>query len=289
MHLQPRLHAPVDSLPTLTVIVTFPVDSQCLWQVRLVQQKEFGSYAAHQTSRAIIPLTEAKANPLHSALRTNYACSLLSSDELRRICVEEPVKATNRGQPWKEAEQLTSTDFFQRIHHCFNEIGASPRMRQEFAEYHAGKQARKQEKLAYKRQKKHPDDADHWTGQQWSQRTKNAGWVEGWHEPASSSSFGWHSQWLGLKETRSYPTSRATRSAIQCCVVEKKKKKHRPGNMNRSPHQSRDHEPAGVGCAPKHSLCGQARASEPAGPPTTLPITPALRAFIGPKNSTMPW
>ena len=47
-----------------------------------------------------------------------------------------PVKATNRGQPWKE--QLTLTDFFQRIHHCFNEIGASPRMRQEFAEYHAG-------------------------------------------------------------------------------------------------------------------------------------------------------
>ena len=54
-----------------------------------------------------------------------------------------PVKATNRGQPWKEAEQLTSTDFFQRIHHYFNEIGASPRMRQEFADYHAGKQARK--------------------------------------------------------------------------------------------------------------------------------------------------
>ena len=26
------------------------------------------------------------------------------------------------------------------------------------------KQARKHEKLAYKRQKKHPDDADHWTG-----------------------------------------------------------------------------------------------------------------------------
>ena len=59
--------------------------------------------------------------------------------------------------------------------------------------------------------------------------------------------------------------------------------------MNRSPHQSRDHEPAGVGCAPKHSLCGQARAPEPAGPPTTLPITPALGAFIGPKNSIMPW
>ena len=42
-------------------------DSQYLWQVTLVQQKEFGSYGAHQTSRAIIPLTEAKANPLHSA------------------------------------------------------------------------------------------------------------------------------------------------------------------------------------------------------------------------------
>ena len=35
-----------------------------------------------------------------------------------------PVKAINRGQPWKEAEQLTSTDFFQRIHLYFNEIGA---------------------------------------------------------------------------------------------------------------------------------------------------------------------
>ena len=84
---------------------------------------------------------------------------------------------------------------------------------------------------------------------------------------------------------RSYLTFRATRSAIQCCVVEKKK--HRPGNMK--PHQSRDHVPAGVGCAPKHSLCGQARAPEPAGPPTTLPITPALGAFIGPKNSIIPW
>ena len=97
---------------------------------------------------------EAKANPLHSALQTDFAC-------------------------WKEAEQLHSTDFFQRIHLYFNEIDTSPRMRQEFADYHAGKQARKQEKLAYKRQKKHPDDADHWTGQQWSQRTWNAGWVEG--------------------------------------------------------------------------------------------------------------
>ena len=105
---------------------------------------------------------------------TLHAASSVS-DELRRIYVEgRPVKATNRGQPWKEAEQLTSTDFFQRIHHYFNEIGASLRMRQEFADYHAGKQARKQEKSAYKRQKKHPDDADHWTGQQWSQRTRNA-------------------------------------------------------------------------------------------------------------------
>ena len=89
-------------------------DSQYLWQVTLVQQKEFGSYEAHQNSRAIIPLTEAKANPLHSALRTDYACSRLSPEELRRIYVEgRPVKATNRGQPWKEAEQLNSTDFFQ--------------------------------------------------------------------------------------------------------------------------------------------------------------------------------
>ena len=46
-----------------------------VWQVTLVQQKEFDSFEAHQTSRAIIPLTEAKANPPHSALRTDYACS----------------------------------------------------------------------------------------------------------------------------------------------------------------------------------------------------------------------
>ena len=49
-------------------------DSQYLWQVTLVQQK------AHQASRAIIPLTEAKAKPLYSALRTNYACSRLSPE-----------------------------------------------------------------------------------------------------------------------------------------------------------------------------------------------------------------
>ena len=72
-------------------------DSQYLWQATLVQQKEFGSYAAHQTSRAIIPLTEAKANPLHSALRTDYACSLLSSDELRRIYVEGPSQSNQQG------------------------------------------------------------------------------------------------------------------------------------------------------------------------------------------------
>ena len=36
------------------------------------------------------------------------------------------------GQPWKEAVQLNSTDFFQRIHHYFDEIGASTRMRQAF-------------------------------------------------------------------------------------------------------------------------------------------------------------
>ena len=62
--------------------------------------------------------------------------------------------------------------------------------------------------------------------------------------------------------------------------------------MNRSPHQSRDHELAGVGCASKHFLCGQARASEPAGPPTTLPITPALGAFIGqysPRRNMRNW
>ena len=55
------------------------------------------------------------------------------------------------------------------------------------------KTSQEQEKLAYKRQKKHQDDADHWTGQQWSQRTWNAGCVEGWHQPASSSSSRWHS------------------------------------------------------------------------------------------------
>ena len=164
-------------------------DSQYLWQVTLVQQKEFGSFEAHQNSRAIISLTEAKAKPLHSALRTDHACSRLSPEELRRIFVEErPVKATNKGQPWKEAEQLNSADFFRRIHRYFDKIGASTRMRQEYTDYHAGKQAKKQEKLAYKRPRKQPDHADQWAEQQWSQRTWNAGWGEGWHEPASSSS-----------------------------------------------------------------------------------------------------
>ena len=144
--------------------------SQYLWRVTLVQQKEFGSYEAHQNSRAIIPLTEAKAKSLHSALRTDYACSRLSPEELKCIYVEgRPVKATNRGQPWKEAVQRNSTDFFQRIHHYFDEIGASPRMRQAFSEYHAVKQAKKQEKLTHKRPRKQPDHADQWTEQQWSQ------------------------------------------------------------------------------------------------------------------------
>ena len=170
-------------------------DSQYLWQVTLVQQKEFGSYEAHQNSRAIIPLTEAKAKPLHSALRTDHACSRLSPEELRRIFVEgRPVKATNKGQPWKEAEQLNPADFFRRIHRLFDEIGASTRMRQEYTDYHAGKQAKKQEKLAHKRPRKQPDHVDQWTEQHWSQRTWNAGWEEGWHEPASSSSSGWHYQ-----------------------------------------------------------------------------------------------
>ena len=122
-------------------------DSQYLWQVTLVQRKEFGSYEAHQNSRVIIPPTEAKAKPLHSALRTDHVCSRLSSEELRRIFVEgRPVKATNKGQPWKDAEQLNPADFFRRIHRLFDEIGASTRMRQEQTDYHAGKQAKKTRK-----------------------------------------------------------------------------------------------------------------------------------------------
>ena len=53
--------------------------------------------------------------------------------------------------------------------------------------------------------------------------------------------------------------------------------------MNRSPHQSRDHEPAGAGVLPSTPSVTMP------GPlnrlvQTTLPITPALGAFIGPKN-----
>ena len=243
VHLQPRLHAPVDSLPTLIVIVTFPVtyskvvvprlpplqstivapqtkhlqdvqrvrmESEALpfvvplpdcprvqaafcagllhpegppslYQVwpwgcvahsgrnpqiasfaergspLIAGQTSFAPWLAvlvasnacptegvwfvwsHQTFRVIIPLTEAKANPLHSALRTDYACSLLSSDELRRIYVEgRPVKALEGG--W--TAYLANPPLLQRDRRL-------ARMRQEFAEYHAGKQARKQEKLAY--------------------------------------------------------------------------------------------------------------------------------------------
>ena len=53
--------------------------------------------------------------------------------------------------------------------------------------------------------------------------------------------------------------------------------------MNRSPHQSRDHEPAGAGVPPSIPFVAMP------GPlnrlvHTTLPITPALGAFIGPKQ-----
>ena len=158
-------------------------------------------------------------------------------------------------------------------------------MRQEFEEYHAGKQAKKQEKLAYKRQKKHPDHADHWTGQQWSQRTRNAGWVEGWHETASSSSSRWHSQ--GRAPTRPEAILPSWPLVVQYYAAWKKKKL-RPGNMNRSPHQSRDHEPASAGVLPSTPSVTMP------GPlnrlvQTTLPITPALGAFIGPKNRILPW
>ena len=52
--------------------------------------------------------------------------------------------------------------------------------------------------------------------------------------------------------------------------------------MNRSPHQSRDYEPAGVGVLPSIPFVAMP------GPlnrlvHTTLPITPALVALIGPK------
>ena len=201
VHLQPRLHAPIDSLPTLLVIVTFPVtylkvvlprlpqlqstviapqtkhledvqrvrmasealpfavprvipmpsikyglevvlptlaeipqsqaslkegallqpakhpllpDSQYLWQVTLVQQKEFGSYEAHQNSRAIIPLTEAKANSLHSALRTDYACSRLSPESSSAYTSKDdqskrPIEA-NLGRRRCNSTPLTSSN-----------------------------------------------------------------------------------------------------------------------------------------------------------------------------------
>ena len=70
-------------------------DSQYLWQVTLVQQKEFGSYEAHQTSRAIIPLTEAKASPLHSGLRTDYAFFLICR-RARRQRSQSPILVTVR-------------------------------------------------------------------------------------------------------------------------------------------------------------------------------------------------
>ena len=57
--------------------------------------------------------------------------------------------------------------------------------------------------------------------------------------------------------------------------------------MNRSPHQSWDYEPAGVGVPPSIPFVAMP------GPlnrlvHTTLPITPALVALIGPKQSN-PW
>ena len=168
-------------------------DSQYLWQVRLVQQKEFGSCKAHQTSRAIIPLTKAKVNPLHSALRTDFACSLLSLDELRRIYVEErPVKATNRGQSWKEAEpRLTSSSESTTTS---TKSAPRPEWGKNLQTIMLENRQGNMKSWHIDGKKKHPDDADHWTGQQWSQRTRNAEWVEGWHKPASSSFSQWHSQ-----------------------------------------------------------------------------------------------
>ena len=52
--------------------------------------------------------------------------------------------------------------------------------------------------------------------------------------------------------------------------------------MNRSCHQSRDYQPAGVGVPPSIPRC-HARAPEPAGS-YHPPLTPALWALLGPKQ-----
>ena len=271
VHLQPRLHAPVDSLPTLIVIVTFPVTYLKVVLLRLpplqstvvapqtkhvqdVQRVRMGSEALPfvvplpdcprvQTAfcagllhpegadRAIplpsikyglevvvptlaeIPTSqallkeEALLQPAKHPLLPGWQVTLvqhrrslvrmkpiklpepssrspkpkqipytlpfeptlhaLSSDELRRIYVEgRPVKATNGASPGRRLNSLL------RLTSSSESTTTSTRSlpRPEWG--------------------KNPD---HWTGQQWSQRTRNAGWVEGWHQSASSSSSRWHS------------------------------------------------------------------------------------------------
>ena len=119
-----------------------------------IAAKEFGSYEAHQTFRAIISLTEVRVNSLHSPIRIDAACCTLSFEELLRIFLDgRLLNAGARGQPWKAVRQLAYDDFFHRVHQLFNEINAPTTLQQSFTEYYAGKQAKKQEKLARKRPK----------------------------------------------------------------------------------------------------------------------------------------
>ena len=79
MHLQPRLHAPVDSLPTLSVIVTFPVTYLKVVLPRLppLQSTVVAPQTKHLEDVQHVRMAS-EALPLLSLCQTVYGSKLLS-------------------------------------------------------------------------------------------------------------------------------------------------------------------------------------------------------------------
>ena len=218
-------------------------DSQYLWQVTSVQQKKFGSHEAHQNSRAIIPLTEAKAKPLHSALRTDHACSRLSPEELRRIHVEgRPVKATNRGQPGRRLSNSTQLTFSGVFTATSMRLVPRPE---------CGKNIQTTTLANKPKNKK----SSHTSGPGNNQTT----WTNGRNSNGRRESGTQAGEKAGMNQPVVHPLDGTTNGKDPWwpkVAVPRGKKKNflRPGNMNRSHHQSRDYKPAGVGVPPSTPL-----------------------------------
>ena len=219
-------------------------DSQYLWQVTLVQQKEFGSYEAHQHSRAIIPLTEAKAKPLHSALRTDHACSRLSPEELRRIYLlkggqsRRPTKV-NLGRRLSNSTQLTFSGVFTAI-----SMRLVPRPE-------CGKNIQTTMLANKPKNKKSLHTSGPGNNQTMRTNGRNS---NGRREPGTQAG-----EQAGMNQPVVHPLDGTTngkdpRWPKVTVPRGKKKNSSRPGNMNRSHHQSWDYEPAGVGVSPSAPL-----------------------------------